>query len=320
MSVSNSKHNLKEVQNLSTPPATESDQSSLDEEEEEEEEGPPARKVSNFLLGLCLFLALASLALHILGSVVAIGSVWVDSLFALCFAALMLANLSRRLPFQNALGAGGAAFVVIFIILSLASRDKLLAGIVFTNKLGLRFFGLFPIVLPFLLTGALLASREAARVIMRPWRRSSYYGYWIVLLASVLFLGFDFLLESFATQIANWWSYPQALPESGMFLPFGVPILVHLVWFIVGLVTLILCSPWLLKRKVWFDPLGWHVSAPYLLLCGWLTMANLVGQQWLSVLIGVVYLILVIGFSAYGIRVAQERLSARFSADEESES
>ncbi len=319
MSVSDSKHNLKEVQNLSRPTATESEQASSDEEEEEEE-GPPARRASNLLLGFCLFLALASLALHVLGSVAVVGSIWVDSLFALCFAALTVANLSRRLSFQNALGAGGAAFVVIFIILSLASRNKLLAGIVFTDKLGLRFFGLFPIVLPFLLTGALLASREAARVMMRPWRRSSYYGYWIILLASVLFLGFDFLLESFATQIANWWSYPQALPESGMFLPFGVPILVHLVWFIVGLVTLILASAWLLKRKIWFEPLGWHVPAPYLLLCGWLTAANIIGKQWLSVLVGAVYLILVISLSAHGIRVAQERLSARLAASEESES
>jgi hypothetical protein len=52
--------------------------------------------------------------------------------------------------------------------------------------------------MPFIWAVAVLNSRGVARLILRPWRKTTKYGLWVIGLACVLTVIFDFNLEPFA--------------------------------------------------------------------------------------------------------------------------
>jgi len=51
----------------------------------------------------------------------------------------------------------------------------------------------------------ILNSRGVARLILRPWRKTRRYGFWLIGLTAALALVFDLGLEPFATRVKSYW-------------------------------------------------------------------------------------------------------------------
>ncbi len=189
-------------------------------------------------------------------------------------------SLSRSLPLQNAL----LAAMVIGLLGGFVETVGTLTGIPFgsdrfTSAAGPRFFGTLPWWIPLLWIIAILNSRGTARLILRLWRQTRNYGFWLIGLTIVLCLVFDLGLELFATPIKGYWMWSPA-----RFTPMwnGIPPIHFLIQAILLLAILVVVTPLLINKKPVEFPPDYH---PFLL---W-TLANLVfltgafaGHFWLT--------------------------------------
>lgn len=281
-------------------------------QEVDEELRPPARKLANWAMGILLTLCIADVLVRLVvgpKSTAASWTVWCISLTAFV---LGVAINARRLPSENAIGAGLATLILCFAYVGIAARNNdLLSGIVFGGGLGFSFLGLFPFSLPFLIAGSLLASREAARSILRPWRRSNSYGYSVLAISSSLFVLLHAGFESIAVAQAGWWTYPEASPESGALLFCGAPVGVHIAWLLFAFLTLALASAWLLKRRVWYEPPHWQGPGFYMTLIAWVMLNNILhGAMQAAVLEFVTLAVVALG-AFRSLNLARQKLTER---------
>src|SRR5579862_8917728 len=124
---------------------------------------------------------------------------WPAALFLLLALATTLVSLTRTLPAQNVLSAAGViAFIASIAELINARADMPFGTRTFTGDLGPRCFGVLPWAIPAVWVVAMLNSRGVARLILRPWRKTSKYGFWVIGLTAVLMVMFDLSLEPFA--------------------------------------------------------------------------------------------------------------------------
>ena len=67
--------------------------------------------------------------------------------------------------------------------------------------IGRQLFDPLPWTIPMIWLVALLASRGTARLVLRPWRNTPNYGYWLIGTAALLVVVLDLGLEPFAVQV-----------------------------------------------------------------------------------------------------------------------
>ncbi len=233
-----------------------------------------------------------------------------------CFVAGVSAAvvLCRRLPAQNVAGGSLALLGLSVFWCALSARNGVPLGRVeYSNRLGLRLLGLVPVTLPFLWTGLLLTGRETARLMLRPLRRDKFYGYYLLLVSSVLLALAEVALEPYATQVVGWWAWPEATLWQG--LPWGT----LLAWLLSAAFMLMMATPWLVpKRPIPTTP-TLHSPAIWLGLAAWFTLGDLRHGLWGPGLIALAGIVVVAVLTWQGYQIGLEAVTRRHSDDDEDE-
>ncbi|HXD00543.1 MAG TPA: carotenoid biosynthesis protein, partial [Verrucomicrobiae bacterium] len=228
------------------------------------------------------------------------GAIWATALFPLLALAATLLALARTLPAQNVL----AVAVIIALLSGIVEIINVKTGVpfgarTFTDDLGPQILGL-PWPLPFLSTAALLSSRGVARLILRPWRKTAKYGLWVIGLAALLTVIFDFNLEPFASAANSWWIWrmPKSVPAWQT-----APWVNFLGLAMTTLLILAFTTPWLInKSRTRSGPLDYHPLLLWLLLNLLPAAGDATHHLWLPAALAVVLSILATTFALRGAR------------------
>lgn len=241
---------------------------------------------------------------------------WVEGIAPFLAAGAAGLAIANRLSNQNALGAVWVTWALTALTWAVAQRTgRWLPAVVYQGGLGPALLDAVPLGAPFLWTAILLSCRETARIILRPWRRAPFYGYWIVLLASALALLTDLVMEPFAVRAAGWWSYDLAEGKA-VTVWAGIPIQAVLTWFAVALGTILIATAWLVgKRSASFIP-SWDSPLAWMILIGWFAAGDLRAGLWLPAILGAAMLAASALLVRNGIRVAREKVNTRAAASE----
>lgn len=199
------------------------------------------RRVAMFALVACAAIAL----LAVLQAFLWPNSMWACGLFILLAAAATLLNLTRALPAQNIIAAAVLIAFMSGIAEAINARLHIPFGArTFSESLDPRLLGVaWPV--PFIWIAAILNSRGVARLILRPWRKTSKYGLWVIGLACALTVVFDFNLEPFAAANSWWiWQMPKSVPawQTAPWINFPA-------WAVVALLILAFTTPWLINKQ-----------------------------------------------------------------------
>lgn len=236
------------------------------------------------LLALFLLTALLSLAGTLAGGSLPAAWGWLEGLVGLLAAMTLLASLARRLPLQNALACGVVLGATSAMVLALAVHTRVPLGrLEFGGGLGPRFFGLVPWPIPFLCLATLLASRQSARLLLRPWRRHPRYGWLLLAVAVGLSVLLAAVLDPFGHRVKGWWTWP---PGNGLTTWSGAP------WEMLPATAalaggLLLCATaWLIPKRPTAHPLELDPALVWVTLAVWAGMGCLRGGLLLPALTG----------------------------------
>lgn len=194
-------------------------------------------------------LLLAAIYLSTLAAVVMQSdSNWPESILLLLATISTLAALVRQLPAQNVL----AAAAIIAGIGGVAHLIGVKSGIpfgpfLFGSEIGQKLFSALTWAMPLLWIVAVLNSRGVARLVLRPWRKTRTYGFWLIGLTALFTMLFDCALEPFAAHAKHYWIWT----TSGYSLtPSGAPLSNSVGWFIVTLLMLAFATPVLINKQL----------------------------------------------------------------------
>ena len=172
---------------------------------------------------------------------------WLDALLISLATASTVVALLRRLPPQNVLWAaliiaviGGAAHALGEI------TDMPFGPFVFGPEAGPKLLKTLPWAVPLLWVFAILNSRGVARLILRPWRKTKTYGFWVIGITAALVMLFDFALDPFASRVNHYWLWtPTKFPVTWQ----GAPLVNFLGWAVVALLMLAFVTPMLINKR-----------------------------------------------------------------------
>jgi uncharacterized membrane protein len=172
---------------------------------------------------------------------------WPEAVLILLATFSTIASLTRQLPLQNVLSA---AFVIA-LIGGAAHAVGALTGIpfgpfIFGDNAGPEIFKTLPWAMPLLWVVVVLNSRGVARLILRPWRKTKTYGFWVIGLTAVLAALFALALEPFAARVKHYWIWtPTKFPVAW----YGAPLVDFLAWGLVTLLALTFVTPALINKQ-----------------------------------------------------------------------
>jgi uncharacterized membrane protein len=172
---------------------------------------------------------------------------WPDALLLSLATASTVVALWRRLPVQNVLWAA----LIIAVIGGTAHAlgeitDMPFGPFVFGPEAGPKLFKTLPWAVPLLWVFAILNSRGVARLIMRPWRKTKSYGFWVIGFTSALAMLFDFALDPFASRVNHYWFWtPTKFPVTWQ----GAPLVNFPGWAVVALLILAFVTPLLINKR-----------------------------------------------------------------------
>ncbi len=224
---------------------------------------------------------------------------WLEGLFWLLAAVTSLLGLARRLPEQNVFMAATLIAAISFTIGVVAEKTRVPFGPrAYTDALGWKIFGVpWPMSLLWLVV--VVNSRGVARLILRPWRKTTYYGFWVIGLAGLLAVLFDAGLEPFATRARHYWFWETHVNVVGWY---SAPWVNFLGWFVTTLGILGFTTPWLINKQPVKQPTDYHPLVLWLLLNFYFATGNALQQLWFAVAFGLSVNVLV---SVYAVRGAR---------------
>ncbi len=219
---------------------------------------------------------------------------WTDAAFLSLGAVSALVGLWRHVPFQNVVGAslmiGGLAVAVEAI----GVRTGIPFGrFQYTDALGTRWFGTVPWAISSAWILVLLTCRGVAKVLLRRWRLTPDYGFWLLGVTSVLATGFDLVLEPYAFHDRAYWIWDPSYLESGWY---GVPWTNSLGWFLSATLLQFAVFPWFVNKKPVDPPQDKSPILLWVLLHVFFLVPNLQQERWAAVALGVVFVLGLIGF------------------------
>lgn len=226
---------------------------------------------------------------------------WAEGLLIVWSAIANIAILGRRLPLQNIVMCS----VIIAFISSVITAIEVITGLPFgpvtySEVFGEKIFSVLTWPVPFLWVMVVINGRGVARLIMRPWRKTNYYGYWVIGLTCLLAVLLDLSLEPFAVSSRYWsWQTP-----AWVWTWYSAPWVNFLGWFITALAALAFAMPWLINKQPIKQPMDYQPLILWLLMNAWLITGNARHQLWLAVAIGVLGNAIAAGFTVRGARWA----------------
>jgi len=203
---------------------------------------------------------------------------WPDGLLLVLCAGTTVASLTRQLPGQNVM----LASVIIVFIAAIAHTLGATVAIpfgpyVYTDRIGQMLFHPLPWAVPVIWLVAILSSRGVARLVMRPWRKTRSYGFWVMGLTAGFVLLFDLGLEPYATQVKQYWSWNRT--NAGLFWH-DTPWVNFLGWAATALVILGFVTPSLINKKPVKQPSDFHPLMIWLLVNGLFLTGAIANHLW----------------------------------------
>ena len=175
----------------------------------------------------------------------------------------LLIGLARRLPAQNVLMSAALILCISSILVALSSATGVPFGkIQYSDHFGPLVFGLFPWVAPCLWVTVLVSARSIARLVMRPWRKTYYYGFWVIGLTLAAALVFLWPLEIFSSQVMRYWSWQMPARQTWL----GVPWTFFIGSFSCSVGILFISTPWLINKQPVKLPTDYHPLVVWTLL------------------------------------------------------
>jgi uncharacterized membrane protein len=172
-----------------------------------------------------------------------------DDLFIVLAAVASIMTLNRQLPLQNVLAAAAITAVFGAVAHGLSAiRDLSLpfGPVVFDSGAGPKIFDFVPWTIPFLWIIAILNARGVARLILRPWRKTKSYGFWLIGITTLLAVAFDGALEPFARHVKHLWIWQ---PTKITLTWHGATPLNFVGWAFVSLLIMAFATPFLIRKQ-----------------------------------------------------------------------
>jgi uncharacterized membrane protein len=180
---------------------------------------------------------------------------WLYFLLLALAVATTIVALSRRLPFQNVLLASTIIALISAAAHALTSFNSIPFGpAIYTGRLGPVLFHTLPITMPLLWILILLNSRGVARLIMRPWRKTRNYGFWVFGIAAIMVTLFDMSFEPFAAHIHQYWLWGPT--HAGLYW-YNAPWSNSIGWAVVAILILAFSTPSLINKKPVKQPIDY---------------------------------------------------------------
>jgi putative membrane protein len=209
--------------------------------------------------------------------------------------------LARQLPLQNVLLAAFGIALIGSGISALGARAGIPFGpFIFGVEFGPQLSKTLPWAMPLIWIVVVLNSRGVGRLILRPWRKTKTYGFWLIGLTGILVLLFDLALDPFASRVKHYWLWEQTkFPATWQ----GAPLVNFLSWALVTILILAFVTPALIRKQPGqrssrdFSPLGLWLGA--ILIFG---IADAQHGLWTAVAVDVVIGIVVAVFAIRGGR------------------
>jgi len=171
-----------------------------------------------------------------------------EVLLLLLATAGTIVSLERQLPLQNVFLASSVIAFVGGAAHALGATCGIPFGpFTFTGELGPRLFKTLPWAVPLIWIVTVLNSRGVARLVLRPWRKTKTYGFWLIGLTAALTMLFVLALDPFASRIKHYWFWTSVkFPLTWQ----GAPLVDFLSWGIVTLLILAFVTPALINKQL----------------------------------------------------------------------
>jgi uncharacterized membrane protein len=205
---------------------------------------------------------------------------WPNGVLLVLTAATTLTSLAHQLPAQNVM----LASVIIMSLAGAAETFGALTAIpfgpfVYLPALGQHLFEPLPWTVPIIWLIAIICARGVGRLILRPWRKTRSYGFWLMGITAALVVLFDFGLEPFATQVKQFWFWSPT--RAGLYW-YRTPWVNFLGWAATALVILSFATPSLINKKPVKFPPDYHPLLVWLLVNGLFATGALSHQLWMA--------------------------------------
>lgn len=206
---------------------------------------------------------------------------WMEALLPVTAAVTTLTGLARRLPLQNVLMAAALIYGIAAGITAVGAFSGIPFGPIFySDVLGDPLLAQVPWTVPLLWMVLIVNGRGVARLIMRPWRKTNYYGFWVIGLTCLLVVLFDLCLEPFAIHVKGYWLWLNAKTSLTWYT---APLANFLGWFISVLGIVVFSIPWLINKQPVKQATDYHPLVIWLFLSGWLMTGMIREELWLAV-------------------------------------
>lgn len=210
---------------------------------------------------------------------------WVEALLPVTALVTTLLGLALRLPLQNVFMAGISIASLATGILAIGAATGTPFGpIVYSDEMGERVFNVVPWPLPLLWVVLIINGRGVARLVMRPWRKTNFYGFWVIGIACALVTLFALGFEPFAVMVKSFWIWQTAAGTAGWF---RAPWVNFLGWFLAALAITALSIPWLINKHPVKQPMDYQPLIVWLLINLWPAVGNAAHGLWLPVAVTV---------------------------------
>jgi uncharacterized membrane protein len=224
---------------------------------------------------------------------------WMEALLPILGALTTLLALGRRLPLQNVVMAAVLIGGLSFAIAAVGARSGVPFGpFVYGSGAGEELLGVTWWI-PLLWVVLLINGRGVARLVMRPWRKTNFYGYWVIGITCVLVVLFDLGFEPFAVQVKGHWVWLTAKPALAWHT---APWVNFVGWFITALGILVFTIPWLINKQPVKQPMDYHPLVVWLLLNLFVATGNAREQLWSAVVVALVGNVVATVYAVRGAR------------------
>jgi uncharacterized membrane protein len=203
---------------------------------------------------------------------------WPDGVLLVLTVGTTLSSLARQLPAQNVMLA---SVIIVFIAGTVQTFGAVTAipfgPYVYLPAIGQRLFEPLPWAVPMIWLIAILCARGVGRLILRPWRKTRSYGFWLMGSTATLVVLFDFGLEPFATQVKHFWFWSPT--RAGLYW-YGTPWVNSLGWAATALLILAFVTPSLINKKPVKNLPDYHPLIIWLLVNALFATGAITHQLW----------------------------------------
>lgn len=223
---------------------------------------------------------------------------WPNGVLVILTAATTLTSLARQLPAQNVMLASVIIVLIAGTVQTLGAITAIPFGPYFyLPPIGQPIFEPLPWAVPIIWIIAILCARGIGRLILRPWRKTHSYGFWLMGITATLVVLFDLSLEPFATQVGRLWFWNPT--RAGLYW-YRTPWVNFLGWAATTLLILALITPSLINKKPVKHPPDYHPLIVWLLVNGLFATGAATHHLWAAVAVTVAQSLAVTIFALRG--------------------